>query len=300
VIPLDSNPLDLTSWWESWQVAAGGVIVLLVLPWPLRMSMLLDRFMIDTLLAPGPAAERIARLESSRATLTADAAGTLRRLERDLHDGTQARLVSLGIALSRIERRVNRLPDDTEGVTELRGLVGSALGSVTDGLVELRDIVRGIHPPALDDGLATALTTLAGRSGLPVDVLVKLAEPPSDAAATTVYFAAAELLTNTARHADAGRVALRLTDDDGALRLVVIDDGRGGATLPNDRQAGRATLPNDRQVSGGAERVDHSGTGLAGLAQRAEALDGWMNVVSPPGGPTTVTMTLPLMARPRE
>ncbi len=271
-------PNELNSWRESWTVALGGATVLLVFPWPMRLSTRLDRFLIDTLLAPGPAAQRIARLESNRAALTADAATTLRRLERDLHDGTQARLVSLGIALSRIEQRLNRLPDDTDGIHDLRGLAGSARASVTDSLAELRDIVRGIHPPALDDGLATALATLAGRSGLPVDVQVSLAGPPADAAATTVYFAAAELLTNTARHAGAGRVVLRLADDDGALRLVVTDDGRGGAVPP-----------------GGAG----AGTGLAGLAERAEALDGRLDVVSPPGGPTTVTMTLPPTTRPR-
>lgn len=268
---------DLSSWWESWTVATGGAIVLLVFPWPMRLSTLLDRFLVDTLLAPGPAAQRIARLESSRAALSADSATTLRRLERDLHDGTQARLVSLGIALSRIEQRLNRLPDDIEGISELRGLAGSARGSVTDSLAELRDIVRGIHPPALDDGLATALATLAARSGLPVDVQVTLAEQPGEAEATTLYFAAAELLTNTARHAGAGRVTLRLSDDDGALRLVVTDDGRGGAVSPGGDVA-----------SGGAG----AGTGLAGLAQRAEAFDGRLDVVSPRGGPTTVTMTL--------
>jgi signal transduction histidine kinase len=297
-------PTELDNWSESWTVATGGVIVLLVFPWPLRLSTLLDRFLVDTLLAPGPAAQRIARLESGRAALTADAATTLRRLERDLHDGTQARLVSLGMALSRIGRRLDRLPDDTDGIGELRGLVGSARDSVTDGLAELRDIVRGIHPPALDDGLATALATLAARSGLPVDARVTLAEPPGDAAAGTLYFAAAELLANAARHADAGRVVLRLSDDEGSLRLVVTDDGRGGAGRPVSAVASGAAA-----TGGGAGRSANaaasdagsgggSGTGLAGLARRAEALDGWLDVVSPPGGPTTVTMTLPLTSGP--
>ena len=296
VVPFDAGPIELTNWWESWQVAAGGAIVLLVFPWVVRLPTLLDRFLIDALLAPGPAARRIARLESSRVALTADAATTLRRLERDLHDGTQARLVSLGMALSRIERRVDRLPDDADGIVELRGLVRAARGGVADGLAELRDIVRGIHPPALDDGLETALTTLGARSGLPVAVRVTLAEPPSDAAATTLYFAAAELLTNTVRHAGATRVRLHLTDDDGALRLVVTDDGRGGA-WPRGSGAGAGTGPGDGMGDG---RRDGAGTGLAGLAQRAEALDGQLAVVSPPGGPTTVTMTLPRTARARE
>jgi len=266
--PSWAEPLELDSWWDSWTVASGGVLVLLVFPWLLWLLVRLDRLLVDALLTPGRAARRIARLESSRATLTADAATTLRRLERDLHDGTQARLVSLGVALSRIERRLDRIPGDT---SEIRDLVGTARASVTEGLAELRDIVRGIHPPALDDGLVTALSTLASRSGLPVEVDVSLSKPPTDAVAGTVYFAAAELLTNAARHADAHRVSLRVTEEAGSLRLIVTDDGRGGAA---------ATATAD-------------GTGLSGLAQRAEALDGCLEVHSPPGGPTTVTMTLP-------
>jgi len=264
--PPGAGPIEVETWRESWIVATGGAVVLMVFPWLLWLLVRLDRLLVDALLAPDPAARRIARLESSRAVLTADAATTLRRLERDLHDGTQARLVSLGVTLSRIDQRLDRLPAETG---EIRDLVGAARSSVTDGLAELRDIIRGIHPPALDDGLATALATLAARSGLPVEVDVALTEPPSDAVATTVYFAAAELLTNAARHAGAHQVALRLTEHESALRLAVTDDGRGGAEAPG------------------------TGTGLAGLAGRADALDGHLEIHSPPGGPTTVTMTLP-------
>lgn len=257
----------------SWYVAAAGAIVLLVFPWLLRALVALDHLLAIALLAPSPAQQRIARLESQRAALTADAAATLRWIERYLHDGTQARLVSLGMTLSRIEHRIARLPDDPAGLAqaaaELDRLVGSARGAVTDALTELRDIVRGIHPPALDDGLATALNTLAARSGLPVEVRVALQAPPADAVATAVYLSAAELLTNAARHAGAAWVRLGLTDNDDWLRLVVTDGGRGGA----------APGP--------------AGTGLAGLIRRAHALDGRLDIVSPVGGPTTITMTLP-------
>jgi signal transduction histidine kinase len=266
VSPTGFGLLDVGGYRDAWLVATGGAIVLLVFPWLQRFLVWLDRLLVTALLAPSKAERRIARLESSRAALTADAATTLRRVERELHDGTQARLVSLGITLSRIEERVGRLPGDT---AQLDTLLGSARHTVTDALAELRDIVRRIHPPALDDGLATALTTLAARSGLPVEVNIELLEPPSEPIATTVYFTAAELLTNAARHAGAARVRLGLTEDDEWLRLVVTDDGPGGAA-PN---AG--------------------GTGLAGLASRARALDGRFDVVSPTGGPTTVTMTLP-------
>jgi signal transduction histidine kinase len=264
--PTGFGLLDVGDWGNSWYVAAAGAIVLVVFSWVLRLLVALDHLLATVLLAQSRAEQRIARLESSRATLTADAATTLRRVERDLHDGTQARLVSLGVTLSRIEQRLGRLPGDT---AELGALVGSARGTVTDALAELRDIVRGIHPPALDDGLPTALTTLASRSGLPVQVSIALPVPPQDAVATTIYFTAAELLANAARHAGATRVRLSLTEDDGWLRLAVTDDGTGGAA-PNP-----------------------TGTGLAGLARRAEALDGQLQIVSPVGGPTTVTLALP-------
>jgi signal transduction histidine kinase len=269
VSPSGFGRLDVGGWGDSWQVATSGALILLVFPWMLRLLVGLDRLLANALLAPSRAERRIARLESSRATLTADAATTLRRVERDLHDGTQARLVSLGVTLSRIDQRLGRLNAADAGVAEIRVLAESARGTVTDALAELRDIVRSIHPPALDDGLPTALTTLAARSGLPVEVTIVLDRPPPDQVATTVYFTAAELLSNAVRHAGAARVRLDLAEEEDWLRLVVTDDGRGGA----------APAP--------------TGTGLAGLIRRAEALDGRLDIVSPAGGPTTVTMTLP-------
>lgn len=260
--------LNVPGWGASWTVAGTGAAALLLFPWPLRLLVALDRRLVVALLAPGPAERRIARLETARTALRADAATTLRRLERDLHDGTQARLVSLGVTLSRIRQRVGRLPD-AEGAAELGDLVETAIGSVTDGLAELRDIIRGIHPPGLDDGLATALSTLAARSGLPVEVSIDLREPPADPIATTVYFTAAELLANTARHAGATRVRLSLSEHEEVLRLAVDDDGAGGAAPTS------------------------AGTGLAGLRRRAAALDGSLDIRSPAGGPTTVTLTLP-------
>ena len=257
------------SWWGSVEFFLTGALALLVFPWLLRFLVFLDRFLAAALLGPSRSEQRVARLESGRATLTADAAGVLRRLERDLHDGTQARLVSLGVTLSRVEQRVRRVDGDT---TEIGDLLGAARGTVEDALSELRDIVRGIHPPALDAGLPTAVATLASRSGLPVEVDVALGARPGDAVAAAVYFTAAELLSNAARHAGASRVRLRLSDGEGVIRLVVTDDGHGGAAPGS------------------------GGTGLAGLARRAEALDGTLDIDSPHGGPTTVALTLP--ARP--
>jgi signal transduction histidine kinase len=267
-LTLHSGPpgFHVGSWQDSVEFAVTGALAVLTFPWVLRFLVFLDRFLASALLGPSRSEQRVTRLESGRATLTADSATMLRRLERDLHDGTQARLVSLGVTLSRVEQRVARLDADT---SEIGDLLTSARGTVTDALTELRDIVRGIHPPALDAGLPTAVATLASRSGLPVDVDVALGGRPGDAVAAAVYFSAAELLSNAARHAGATRVRLRLSDGGSAIRLVVADDGHGGA------------------VAGSG------GTGLAGLARRAEALDGTLHIVSPAGGPTTVTLTLP-------
>jgi signal transduction histidine kinase len=243
-----------------------GVAALLLLPWVLRILVGIDRLLTTGLLAPSRAQERIARLESSRIALTDDAVSTLRRVERDLHDGTQARLVVLGVTLSRLSNRLdrqNKLDEDIDN------MIVTAQGTVTEALTELREIVRGMHPPALDDGLPTALETLAARSSIPVELNVSLRGRPSDTVATAIYFTVTELLANAIRHAAATRLAVSVTDDDHVVRLIVIDDGRGGA------------------------RSNGTGTGLAGLRRRAEALDGVFEVVSPVGGPTVVTVVLP-------
>jgi signal transduction histidine kinase len=273
IAPTGFGPIAVGSWGASWNVAVAGAVFLLLFPWLPRGFVALDRVLSTALLAPSPARQRVATLESQRAALTADAASTLRRVERDLHDGTQARLVSLGMTLSRIEQRLARLSEGAVNLpavtAELNTLIGSARGNVTDALTELRDIVRRVHPPALDDGLAVALSTLVTQSGMLVDVSIQLRTRPDDVVATTLYFTAAELLTNAARHAGTARVRLQLTEDDEWIRLVVTDDGRGGAA------------------------PGHTGSGLAGLSRRARALDGRLDIVSPTGGPTTITMILP-------
>jgi signal transduction histidine kinase len=193
--------------------------------------------------------------------LRADAAALLQRVERDLHDGTQARLVSLGVALSRMHQRV--------ADPAVRAMITDSRQAVVEALAELREIVRGMHPPALEAGVATALETLAARSAVPVEVRVELRGRTSPATESALYFSAAELVTNVARHAGATLARLDLCEDGDALRLTVSDNGRGGA------------------------RTDGTGTGLAGLRRRAAALDGSLAVHSPPGGPTVVEMRLP-------
>ncbi|GAA0585205.1 sensor histidine kinase [Paractinoplanes ferrugineus] len=259
------------SWASTWAEAVKGLVLLLVVPWFVRVVVLTDGWLVRALLHPSSSAKRIAELEAGRTALQADAAALLRRVERDLHDGTQARLVSLGVQLARIEHKTDQ-PD-------VRALAADSRRTVTEALTELRDIVRGLHPPALDDGLEVALSTLAGRSAVPADVTVRLTGRPADATASAIYFTVAELLTNVARHAAATRASIALTDDRKQLTLTVRDNGRGGAG------AGTGT--------GDGAGDNRRGTGLAGLRRRAEALDGKLLVESPVGGPTVVTMTLP-------
>jgi signal transduction histidine kinase len=252
--------LGSDSWAGTWWLAVQGLAVLLVGPWFVRLLVEIDGALVRALLVPPRHQERISALETGRDLLTADAAATLRRIERDLHDGTQARLVSVGMTLSRLERRVED-PD-------LRELVATARRVVDDGLSELREIIRGMHPPALDDGLSTALATLASRSPVPVELRDSVGTRPSDAVAQALYFAAAELLTNVARHARASTAVLSLSAASGAIVLTVEDDGCGGAQSVQ-------------------------GTGLAGLRGRAEAFDGTLEIRSPAGGPTCIVMSIP-------
>jgi signal transduction histidine kinase len=264
-----SDAFHARTWAGAWLLAVEGAAVLLAVPWFVRLLVIIDRFLAYALLAPSRDQDRIAALEAGRAALQQDAAALMRRVERDLHDGTQARLVALGVTLSRIEHRAED--------PSVKELAKDARGTVTDALAELRDIVRGLHPPALDDGLEVALTTLAGRSAVPASVAVALTGRPPDATASAVYFTVAELLTNVAKHARATRAAVDLREDHGRLRLVVTDDGRGGA----------------RPSTGGT-----TGTGLSGLSRRVAAVDGSLTIDSPDGGPTVVTVTLPLRETP--
>jgi signal transduction histidine kinase len=256
-----SGPYGHRPWTGTWPLALQGAALFLVAPWFVRLVVTVDHALIERLLAPNPTRARIATLEASRATLAEDATATLRRIERDLHDGTQARLVALGVTLSRLEARST----DPDAET----IIAAARRQVLDALEELREIIRGVHPPALDDGLPTALATLAARSPVPVDVQDQLQCRPTDAQAEALYFTAAELLTNIARHAGADHARLEISDTAERITLVVHDNGRGGANLSTD------------------------GTGLTGIERRIRALDGTLTVDSPPDGLTTISVILP-------
>jgi signal transduction histidine kinase len=248
-------------WPHTWVLAVQGVVVLLAFPWLLRLAVAVDRALVFALLAPNLDRERVALLQSGRIALTTANEASLRRIERDLHDGTQARLVAIGMTLARLEHQV--------GDPGIAAMVTSAKTAVTDTLDELREIIRGLHPPALDSGLDVALTTLAARSTLPVEVTYALDSPPTESIATAVYFAASELLANATQHSNATRATVNASRVCEVIVLSVTDNGHGGA------------------------QVSAVGSGLAGIRDRVQALDGQLNIESPRGGPTTITVTLP-------
>ncbi|MGW6057759.1 sensor histidine kinase [Streptomyces sp. NPDC055189] len=279
--PLFFGGPDADSFAGTFLAVAIGLCTLLCAPWVTRLVTGADRWLIGTLLGPGQMAVRVRDLEETRALAVDDSVALLRRVERDLHDGAQVRLVAVAMSLEMIRQRLveSESSESNDGgpgaepldIVRLRQLVDAAHHNATLALTELRDLARGIHPPVLDDGLPDALATLTARSSIPVDLVTDITERPTPAIETIAYFCAAELLANVIKHSDAGRAAITVAQLDGRLLLQVGDDGRGGA------DAG-------------------AGSGLTGLMQRVRTVDGRMNVESPEGGPTAVTVELPLHA----
>jgi signal transduction histidine kinase len=250
--------------------AAAGAAMLLAAPWVTRAVTSADAWLIRGLLGPGRLAQRVHDLELSRALAVDDSAAMLRRLERNLHDGAQIRLATLAMNLGMAREKLGdggEVPD----AAAARELVDAALRGAKDALGELRNLARGIHPPVLDNGLADALASLAADSAIPVELEVSIPVRPTPAIETIAYFCAAELLANAAKHSFANRIAIRVASHRNVLLLSVADDGAGGADPAR-------------------------GTGLSGLAQRAALVDGRLTIASPAGGPTTVTVELPLRA----
>ncbi|MGW1429481.1 sensor histidine kinase [Streptomyces sp. NPDC001108] len=228
----------------------------------LRAHFLLAR----SVLAPTPQEElarRIDRLTETRHEAVDTAALELRRIERDLHDGAQARLVAMGMSLGAVEALIEKDPQQAKKVLAM------ARESSAEALAELRDLVRGIHPPVLAErGLGDAVRALALRMPFDSEVGAELAGRADAAVESAAYFAVSEALTNAAKHSGADRVQVDIRHTDSALRITVIDNGRGGA------------------VVGG-------GSGLSGIERRLGTFDGVMAVSSPVGGPTMVTMEIP-------
>jgi signal transduction histidine kinase len=204
---------------------------------------------------------RIDLLTSTRRQVVAAQAAELRRIERDLHDGAQARLVALTLQLGRAELRVADEP-------EVRRMIHDAQREAHHAIAELRDLARGIVPPLLADrGLVAAVESLAARYGLGTEIEANTHRSLAPGVQSTAYFVIAEALTNTAKHAAARRSWIRLSEERRSLVVLVGDDGRGGA--------------------------DPAGSGLAGLRARVEALDGSLSVSSPSGSGTVVEVSLP-------
>ncbi|MGW7241763.1 sensor histidine kinase [Streptomyces sp. NPDC054804] len=235
-----------------------------VLPFIARGLANADRAMVRGLLSPSDELERrIAELESDRGVVVDTAAADLRRIERDLHDGAQARLVNLAMGLGLAKEKLLEDPDGAAAMVE------EAHGEVKLALQELRDLARGIHPAVLTDrGLDAALSSVASRCTVPVQVTADLQSRPAPAIEGIAYFTVSELLQNISKHSGALSASVDVWRTDDRLLIQVTDDGRGGASLDG-------------------------GTGMRGLADRLGAVDGLFVVDSPAGGPTTVTAELP-------
>ncbi|MFF7156805.1 sensor domain-containing protein [Streptomyces sp. NPDC008139] len=243
-------------------VVVGGALVLSS-PWVYRGMAHVDRILVSGLLGPSRLAERVTELESDRGVVVDTAAADLRRIERDLHDGAQARLVALAMDLGLAKEKL--LEDPSAGAV----MVEEAHGEVKIALQELRDLARGIHPAILTDrGLDAALSSVASRCTVPVAVTVDLPARPVPAIEGIAYFTVSELLQNVSKHSGASRATVDVWRVGDRLMMQVSDNGRGGAA-----------------VSGGS--------GLAGLAERLDSVDGVLAVASPPGGPTRITTELP-------
>ncbi|WP_455362274.1 sensor histidine kinase [Streptomyces sp. SYSU K21746] len=240
-----------------------GLLLTLATPWIVRALTTVDRVMVLGLLGPSRLATRVTELESDRGVVVDTAAADLRRIERDLHDGAQARLVALAMDLGLAKEKL------TEDPQAAARMVDEAHGEVKIALQELRDLARGIHPAVLTDrGLNAALSSVAARCTAPVKVTVDLPARPAQAIEGIAYFTVSELLQNISKHAHAHHASIDVWRAQDRLLLQVTDDGRGGADTG-------------------------AGSGLAGLAERLGAVDGLLVVDSPAGGPTTITAELP-------
>ncbi|MEU4765584.1 sensor domain-containing protein [Actinosynnema sp. NPDC023794] len=243
-----------------------GIGFLVLAWWATPRAARLHATVAKWLLAPSANAaltDRVRVLADTRADTVDAQAAELRRIERDLHDGAQARLVALGLSLGMAEELLARDPQAAQE------LLAEARQSSSQALAELRDLVRGIHPPVLADrGLDGALRALALAHPLPVEVDLELTGRPEAPVESAAYFAVAETLTNVAKHSGATSAWVRVRHDDGRLSLMIGDNGRGGAE-PSENG------------------------GLRGIERRLAAFDGTLGIASPVGGPTIVTMELP-------
>jgi signal transduction histidine kinase len=256
-------------------LAGLALALLLAAPWVARSVAQVDLAAARALLGPSRSEElarRVASLARSRAEVVAATDAERRRIERDLHDGAQQRLVALAMHLGMAREELADAPEPA------RRAIAQAHDEATRALAELRQFVRGLHPAVLEDrGLDAALAGIAAQAPLPVRLRVEAGPRCPAGIEAVAYFVVSEALTNVAKHARASQAEVVVERAGDRLRVVVSDDGRGGASLD----------------PGAAASGDGNGSGLRGLARRAAAVDGTLILHSPPGGPTTVTVELP-------
>ena len=251
------NPFEITV------TALVGLLLTMATPWIVRALTQVDRLLVHGLLGASRLATRVVELETDRGVVVDTAASDLRRIERDLHDGAQARLVALAMDLGLAKEK---LTEDPQAAVRM---VDEAHGEVKTALQELRDLARGIHPAILTDrGLDAALSAVASRCTVPVQVEVDLPARPAPAIEGIAYFTVSELLQNISKHSRATRAYVDIWRVENRLMIQVVDNGVGGADVS-------------------------SGSGLAGLTERLDAVDGILVVDSPVAGPTRITAELP-------
>ena len=242
-----------------------GLVLLAAAPWLTAGVASLDARVAQALLGPSRAEElehRVERLTQTRAGVVDAADAERRRLERNLHDGTQQRLVSLAMNLGMARAQTTSLDEAHEAIT-------AAHEETKAALAELRNLIRGLHPPVLEDrGLDAALSGVAARMPIPVRLTVTVPRRPAPTIEAVAYFVVSEGLTNITKHAQASQADVFVQQTGDRLHIIVTDDGIGGADPAR-------------------------GTGLAGLARRAESVDGTLDITSPLGGPTLLTVDLP-------
>jgi signal transduction histidine kinase len=239
-----------------------GLLMIFLTPWVVHGLAAANRAIVRGMLGKD-VTERVRELTASRDAAVDIAAEDRRQIERDLHDGVQQRLVSLAMDLGRAKEKLDTDPD------RARELVDEAHEEAKRAITEVRDLARGIHPAVLTDrGLDAALSALAARSSVPVDVQVDVARRPPASAEAAAYFVVSEALANVAKHAGATKASVTVRRSGDRLTIQVQDDGRGGAQMIE-------------------------GSGLAGLRERVRALDGDLQLLSPDGGPTVLHAEIP-------
>ncbi|WP_406508733.1 histidine kinase [Streptomyces sp. NBC_00212] len=263
-LPVDDRPAGWTEAYVAFTVL--GVLLLIAMPWFAALVAALDSRAATVLLGPNRAKElerRVEDLAESRAGILDAADLERRRIERDLHDGAQQRLVSLAMNLGIARATLTDLPP------EARAVIDEAHREAKEAIEELSNLVRGLHPAVLEDrGLDAAISGIAARAPFPVELTVDLAERPSPTVEAVAYFVVSETLANVAKHARATRCSVQVRRRAQRLTITVSDNGVGGAD-----PAG--------------------GTGLLGLRKRVGSVDGTIRINSPHGGPTVITVELP-------